>query len=62
MVRALVFFLILTGCTLNYRGNEQDYDIDAVMESEHCKVMIKRKEVKTEKKVDADGKSSTATP
>lgn len=56
-IRTLSLLIVtssLTACTLNYRGNEQDYDIDATMESSDCSVRILRREVRTEKKVDAN--------
>ena len=50
--------VLLTACTLNWRGSEQDYDIRATMGTPDCSVTIQRTEVRAEKKADASAKRS----
>ena len=53
----LLVVLLLTSCTLNFSGSEQDYDLDAVVEAEGCTVTITRTEAKREKKADVTSNS-----
>ena len=49
--------VMLTSCTLNFKGSEQDYNISARVEStnEGCLVTIDRQEINTQRKADIAG-------
>ena len=57
----LLIVIMLKGCTLNWRGAEQDYDIAATVRSTRngCEIEIRRTEVRAEKKADVAKQGTT---
>ena len=51
----LLVVLLITGCTVNWRNVESDYDIEAhIIDDEYgCEVWIKRTEIRGEKGIEA---------